>query len=1012
MPLCADVEKAGGIVGNSVGEIQLDLVTNKKPFQKQMSGISGLAKKAGAALAGAFAVKKIVDFGKECVQLGSDLSEVQNVVDVTFPKMKEKVNDFAKNAAASFGLSETMAKKYTGAFGAMAKSFGFTENEAYKMSTTLTGLAGDVASFYNISQDEAYTKLKSVFTGETETLKDLGVVMTQSALDSYALANGYGKVTSKMSEQEKVALRYKFVQDQLSASAGDFLRTSNSWANQTRLLSLQFDALKASIGQGLINVLTPVLKVVNTIIGKLSALASKFAELTGIAFGKQDVSDTSEAMDDVAQSASDASDNVSGIGDAAQKSAKKAQRAMMSFDKINKLSDNSKDSSGSGAKGVSGGSSAKTSAADQVAKSSGGALDGLKKKFEALQKLFAKGFKLGAGNISGAVKSIQSHLKNIGNSLRDIFTDKNVSAAFKKMVALFVVNQGKIIGAIASIGATIADNLLGGFDLFLQGNKEKIKKWLISVFNISGEIDTIRANFWVAIAEIFSVFQSEDAKKLTAGLFTIVYSTFAGMTELFLKIGRDILNFITRPIIENKDKLKKTLENTIKPASDVVNKISEVVSETWDKIQKTYDSKVKPLFDSLTNGVSEWMGTWLDKYNQYIAPVLDRLSKRFSEVMDTKIKPAIDSVISAWGKFCDTIKVIWEKWLQPFVKWCIENIVPVFAKVFEEAGKKIQDIFGNIGDVIKGISTAFSGICTIIQAVVEGDWKNVWTGAKETVSGILNAVKGYFSAAWNAIKLTFSPAITFFKEIWKGISGAFSKVTSFFKNAFSVAWTAVKAVFSLEGVKAFFSSVWSAIKGAFGSVAGWFKGVFSEAWEKVKNVFCTGGKVFDGIKAGISDVFKTVVNKLISGINTVISVPFKAINSMLNKIHDVGIGDVKPFSGLWDKDPLTVPKIPALASGGYVKKNTPQLAMIGDNRHQGEVVAPEDKLLEMARQAASLSGDSGITAKVIELLTRILDVLEALDLELIMDGEKITKKVVKTINRHTMQTGHLEIVIK
>ena len=86
----------------------------------------------------------------------------------------------------------------------MTKAFGFNEQKAYEMSTALTSLAGDVASFYNISQDEAYTKLKSVFTGETETLKDLGVVMTQSALDAYAMANGFGKTTQEMSEAEKV----------------------------------------------------------------------------------------------------------------------------------------------------------------------------------------------------------------------------------------------------------------------------------------------------------------------------------------------------------------------------------------------------------------------------------------------------------------------------------------------------------------------------------------------------------------------------------------------------------------------------------------------------------------------------------------------------------------------------------------------------------------------------------------------------------------------------------------
>ena len=144
----------------SVGQIGLDLVVNQKDFQKQMTGIKGLAKKAGIALAAAFAVKKIWDFGAACVELGSDLQEVQNVVDVTFPQMSKQVDDFAKNAASQFGLSETMAKKFTGTFGAMAKAFGFNEQSAYEMSTALTDLAGDVASFYNLSQDEAYTKLK------------------------------------------------------------------------------------------------------------------------------------------------------------------------------------------------------------------------------------------------------------------------------------------------------------------------------------------------------------------------------------------------------------------------------------------------------------------------------------------------------------------------------------------------------------------------------------------------------------------------------------------------------------------------------------------------------------------------------------------------------------------------------------------------------------------------------------------------------------------------------------
>ena len=119
------------MAAESVGQIGLDLTVNDRSFKKQMAGIQGMAKKAGAALAAAFAVKKIIDFGAACIELGSDLAEVQNVVDVTFPRMSKKVDEFARNAAGSFGLSETMAKKFTGTFGAMAKAFGFNEQAAY-----------------------------------------------------------------------------------------------------------------------------------------------------------------------------------------------------------------------------------------------------------------------------------------------------------------------------------------------------------------------------------------------------------------------------------------------------------------------------------------------------------------------------------------------------------------------------------------------------------------------------------------------------------------------------------------------------------------------------------------------------------------------------------------------------------------------------------------------------------------------------------------------------------------
>lgn len=336
-----------------VGKIALELGVNTKDFKKQLSGLGNTAKSASngitkslggiaKAAAVAFSVKAIVNFGKECLELGSDLAEVQNVVDVTFGSMSEKVNEWAKAAMESYGMSEKVAKEYMGQFGAMSKAFGNTEQMAYDQAAALTGLAGDVASFYNMSTDEAFSKLKAVYTGETEGLKSLGVVMTQTALEEYAVQQGIGKTISAMSEQEKVALRLSFVQDKLAGASGDFARTADGWANQTRVLSLRFDALKASIGQGLINILTPVIRLLNELVAYLQVAADAFSNFTTALFG--DAGSTSSAVSTTADASGAIAEN---LGDSAS-AAKAIKKSLAGFDQINTLSNGN---SGGGADG-------------------------------------------------------------------------------------------------------------------------------------------------------------------------------------------------------------------------------------------------------------------------------------------------------------------------------------------------------------------------------------------------------------------------------------------------------------------------------------------------------------------------------------------------------------------------------------------------------------------------------------------------------------------------------------
>lgn len=980
----------------SIGEIGLDLVVNQGQFNKQMAGITGIAKKAGAALAGAFAVSKIVDFGKKCLELGSDLAEVQNVVDVTFPNMTAQVDKFAKSAAQSFGLSETMAKQYTGTFGAMAKAFGFSEKASYDMGTALTGLAGDVASFYNISQDEAYTKLKSVFTGETESLKDLGVVMTQTALDSYAMANGFGKTTSAMSEQEKVALRYKFVQDQLATSSGDFARTSGSWANQVRILKLQMQSFMATVGQGLINIFTPAIRVINILVGKLITLANAFKAFTELITGKKSSGATTQAssmasMGTAADDASSGLDNAADSADSATKSndkvaqsAKKAAkelRSLMGFDKINKLNDNSSDnSSGNGTpSGTTGGVLGGTMDFGKLAEGDT-AIDGVSKKMDALIKrckqlaiLFKKGFKIGFGNSEEKIKSITNSIRNIGKNLKEIFTDPGVVQAANKCMDSIALVLGKVAGSFVRVGLIIADNLIGGFDKYLEKSKGYIKKKLVSIFDITGDIAALSGDFAVAVTDVFDVFSGEAAKGITADIIGIFSDGFLGATEIALKFVRDMAELVVKPVTDNIENIKLAIENTLTPIKMVLDTLHQAVADTFEKISQTYDTYVKPFMGALAEGFSSILTTFMEGYNTYIAPVLDFLAAKVTAVWQEHIQPAINQTIEVLGKVFELLTTIWKSVLQPLIEWIIANIMPVIAPIIAILGNTLLDFAGIVADVIKGVMEILGGILDFLTGVFSGDWKKAWGGIQEIAKGFRDILGTIFKFIKENV---MQPLINFlkntFRTSWTNTFNTLKNVLSTFKNGVKDVWDGVKRVFN----------------GIIEFVTGTFTGNWSRAWEGIKDIF---GGIFDSLVS----LAKTPINMIIDVVNGLLS----SLNNGLSAIERAftfNWGFTNPVTGTkhnwhFGMSLPRVPTIPPLAEGGFVKPNTPQLAMIGDNKHQGEVVAPEGKLKEMAMAAVKEAG-SGVTKEDLETIVNraVMRIIAALsDMGFYLDAEQV-----------------------
>lgn len=977
-----------------VGKVSLGVELAGQKLQSQMQTlVGGIAKKAGAVLGAALSVKALAGFSKKCIELGSDLAEVQNVVDVTFPAMSAKVDAFARSAASSFGLSETMAKKFTGTFGSMAEAFGFSEQAAYEMSTTLTGLAGDVASFYNISQDEAYTKLKSVFSGETETLKDLGIVMTQASLDAYAMANGFGRTTAQMTEAEKVSLRYAFVQDQLKNAAGDFWRTQDSWANQSRLLALQARSAMAAVGQGLINILSPVLSWLNAVMAKLVQAAKLFPSFTERIFGKKGAgaaSATADSMTSAAGAISSASDNAGGLVDhlgGAAKSAKALQRQLMSFDQITKLSDDSDSGSGSGSSGgggagtgdLGGATDALNSALDDTQQQAGK----LEQVFNGLFDRFRAGFAAASGDVERNLEVIRTKAESVGSSLAEIFTAKKVVDAAQTLADNTAYALGRITGAAANTATAAAATLVSGFAAFLDRQKGFLQDKLSSILTIRAERIQLAGDLAETLGNIVSNALSSDAAvSITESIFTILSAALLTAWEQLEKVGLDVFHLLADPFIENAAAIQTAIDNVLKPVATVLEGFSTAVQRAGDSVSKVYDDHIGPLFDTLRTGASDSFGKWLEVYNSRIAPMLQLLGDKVSDLWTEHFSPAFDKISGLVGSAADALSEFYTSTVKPIVDWCAQNIVPVFAGAFTLFGLLVIDAVDTVIDVIGDLADILHGIIDFWTGVVSGDWSKTWDGFQTMVQGAVDNVLSVLNLLCGTdfkvnIKAVFKDTAAKIKKSWDKLTSGVKDVTRDMKAQVVTRWQDLKAAWSsivdnirdkTASLKAKIATKWGDLSGAWNSITSQIKdktatmkarvgtvwGDLSGAWsditsqikDKTATMYARIGSTWNGLRSSWEGLLSHFKDKAVS---IKLSIDAK-VSDLKNWFNNSVIARVN--SAIHKIPILKRVSIPYLAKGGYVGANDPRLAVIGDNTHEGEIVSPVSKLSAMAVEAA------------------------------------------------------------
>lgn len=706
----------------SVGQIALDLGVNYDGFNKQLSGIAGNAtnmvggtfKKLGGIVAAAFAVDKLIDFSKESMELASNLTEVQNVVDVTFGAMASDINSWSKNILQGFGLSELSAKKYSSTLGAMMKSSGLAGVQMEGMSKKLTELSADMASFYNMSNDEAYEKIRSGISGETEPLKQLGVNMSVANMEAYALTQGIKKQYSEMNQAQQTLLRYNYLLSVTKDAQGDFARTSGSWANQIKLLGEQWNIFKGSMGAGFINILAPIVRGLNFLIAKLQVAAQYFKAFTSLLFGDASGGSVSGAANNAASATNDMGTAAGGAGKKVKKAGKDVKGALGGFDQLNTLAMSTADSM------------------DDAGSAAGGLAD------------------MGGLNLGGSPVSLDIDTSKIQPFIDMLNNIKSVAGQIKDY---FVTNFGPPIAqAFSSISVPLQGWKTSIVDAFLQFKTlgEPLKQWFVGDFTtqIKTGIKVVGDVLAGLLDTSLKVFNT-----MKAVVFPIVSWFVTDGLPMISQFSTKSAELFQHLFDSAKEIFDMLWEQGVAPGLKVV---STMMLDTLNIIKGFWDDWGGKIFDGLKGLVDSIKSVMKNLWENFLQPIWQNICDTISWLWEKHLKGLVKEVTDFVGKLVTAVLDITNKFITPLVNMLIKVLGPTWSNIFNGIVNVIGTVVGTIVDVIKGLIKSLGGLVDFIAGGFTGDWKRSWNGIKTFFAGIFDSIVGIFKGAINLIVDAFN----------------------------------------------------------------------------------------------------------------------------------------------------------------------------------------------------------------------------------------------------------------
>lgn len=948
--------------------------------------------------------------------MASDLEEVQNVVDVSFGSMADEVEAFANTAVRSYGMSVLTAKRMASTFMAMSNGMDIAQEAGKNMSLQLTALAGDMASFYNVGQDIAQTALNSIFTGETESLKKFGIVLTETNLEAFALSQGIKKSYQAMSQAEKVALRYNYVLNATKNAQGDFARTSGSWANQIRLLKEQWTQFLGILGSGLIKILTPMVKALNQMLASLISIGNAITKV----FGGKTTNNMSTTIKDSAGSAGDLD---AGLGDA-NESAKKLSRTIAGFDELNVLNpkeEEKKPDSGNTGSDIGAGNIADFKIDETQTEGVKTRLEQFVKDCqEILNKWQSTIPKL---EINFDTEKAKNNLQNIGKNLLDTIAGWGS----------FVITIGIDIANDLDIGR-LGNDVLGLGEAFTE---------LAS--SITGAVVPALENFY------------------NIGLSPLVVS-IGNVADSMLTWATGILKSWSDWFTENQDNIAQfgtTLGEIVEPISTIVGKILEVAWTVLSTALTIINDALQGIATSLITMKPETLKSIITDLLLIAGGTLT--AKAFLNIQDGLMGfvTGTDQAGNAWKGFKQIIKEgnsegdLGYFITEPF-KLAFEKLDMIFFTPFKTAlnthlftpFKSILDAMrvewtasmtaiGSSGgglqvleSTVKSVGAGFSRLWAIISAhpfaliavaittvvallvhlwntneefrnSIQDLWNN---NLKPTIDKIINVLKELWEEHLKPLvdrikelwENTLKPSLS---DLWDTVKDVWDKLSVVLGEIIKVVGVVISTVLGVlvggvEMIASIIGGIADVLTGIIDFLTGIFTGDWEKAWTGIKEIVL-------GILDSISGVFEGFIDGLIEGINNL----GNAINDLFGKDkkkkNTYTFNTNSKINLKNQAKNINIPQMRAFANGGVL--NSPTVGLMGEYTgasNNPEIVTPQSLMRETMEDA-----NASLINAIFAIGNQISKSVDDKNMDVYMDTAKVTRRITKEQTAQKKQMG-------